>query len=527
MWPLIDQLVQQGVEQFFLAPGSRNTPLVLAVSNHPKAILHTHFDERGLGFYALGCALATAKPVAIIVTSGTAVGNLLPAVMEAHHSSIPLILLTADRPCELRDTAANQTTDQLKIFQNFVRFQCDLDISIPQPAVRSKAAQSVYRSLHPHPGPVHINCPAREPFFPHHCDWLQGSPIALEAAISSVCLPKELPSQGIILLGRTTESKIALQLAKELGWPVFADILSQARLEESECQIRHFDWLLHEAPAPACILHIGERLTSKKLLEWLTANPPSQYWHISANAHWQDPSHLITGRIHAHLADTHFVNQIDPHWLPRWKTLDRQIDSKLSPNSALFTETTVFQLLSQQRLEEWAIFLANSMPIREADWFLFPKLAKGFFANRGLSGIDGNIATIAGISRGLQAPVLAVIGDLTALHDLNSLALLKHRPIVLVISNNQGGGIFSHLPVANEPHFETLWAFSHPHSFAHAAQLFDIPYTLVDDAETWQAAISTALQHKTAQIIDNKTCRHTNAANHKLLRQQVKEAAIC
>ena len=147
MWPIIDQLVAQGVTDFFLAPGSRNTPLVLAASRHPKARLHFHYDERGLAFYAMGFSLAQGRPAAVITTSGSAVANLLPAAMEAHHSSIPLILLTADRPPELRDCSENQTTDQIKMFQNFVRFQFDLDSTMPEKAIRSKIAQGVFHSL--------------------------------------------------------------------------------------------------------------------------------------------------------------------------------------------------------------------------------------------------------------------------------------------------------------------------------------------------------------------------------------------
>ena len=519
MWTLIDQLVQQGVVDFFLAPGSRSTQLAVAISNHPKAKIHLHFDERGLGFFALGCANAKKKPVAVITTSGTAVGNLMPAVMEAHHSSTPLILLTADRPPELRDSSANQTTDQIKLFQNFVRWQFDLDNAMPKSAIRSKAAQSVYRSMYPHPGPVHINCPVREPLYPYVFDPIQAEALRIEVPVSQQCFKKELPAKGLILIGRTSETKEALVVAKKLGWPVFADILSNARLDDLSHQIRHFDWLLKEAPRPDYVLHFGERLTSKRVMEWLSQQPPKEFWHISTDAHWCDPSGLITGRVHASIASTNFHNEPDVNWLKNWQELDRAAEKKLAVPTDAFTETVAMHELKQLNLEDWAIFLANSMPIREADWFLFPTKAKGFYANRGLSGIDGNLATIAGLSVGLNAPILAIVGDLTALHDLNSLALLQKLPIVLIISNNQGGGIFSHLAVAKDPHFEKLWAFSHEHSFEHAAKLFKIPYSSVNDALSLKEITAKALSMKTAHIIEMRTCRQTNAASHQYLRE--------
>jgi 2-succinyl-5-enolpyruvyl-6-hydroxy-3-cyclohexene-1-carboxylate synthase len=517
MWELIDQLIQQGVEDFFLAPGSRSTQLAIAIASHPKAKIHLHFDERGLGFYALGCAVAKKKPSAIIVTSGTAVGNLLPAVMEAHHSSTPLILLTADRPPELRESGANQTTNQINIFQNFVRWQFDLEVNMEKKAIRSKAAQAVYRATTPHPGPVQLNCPAREPLYPFVMTKEESSPIHIEVPVASTCAPKEVPPRGLILIGRTTETKAALEVAKKLQWPVFADILSNARLEDDSCQIKHFDWLL----TVDCVIHFGERLTSKRLMEWLTKKPPIEYVHVSTDSHWIDPHQLLTNRIHAPISATNFHNQIDANWLKEWKELDRVTTEKFTDSTLPFTETAAMNVLKKMPFDNWAIFLANSMPIREADWFFFPESAKGFYANRGLSGIDGNIATIAGISVGLNSPVFAFIGDLTALHDINSLSLIAKLPVVLLISNNQGGGIFSHLSVATDPNFEKLWAFSHPHNFEHAAKLFSIPYTVVNEASGLDEAVNNALKSKTAHIIEMSTCRKTNAGAHKKLREAV------
>jgi 2-succinyl-5-enolpyruvyl-6-hydroxy-3-cyclohexene-1-carboxylate synthase len=518
---LIEQLIAQNVRWFFLAPGSRSTPLAIALARHPDVRLHRHFDERGLAFSAAGFGLGREAPAAIVVTSGTAVGNLTPAIMEAHHASIPLIILTADRPLELRETSANQTTDQCKIFQNFVRWQCEIDLSMPASAIRSKAAQAVFRSQFPHPGPVHINCPFREPLYNEKITLTSREPIHLATCASTVCVPRTLPSRGLCVIGRLPKRSdlgAVLAFAKKAQWPVFADILSNARILKSEEQIDHYDWLFGRAPpTPECVVHFGERPLSKRLMEWLSAHPPKQYIHISPHAHWVDPSALITERIMAPVPDAaaSFHVAPDPTWLQVWKALNH-----LPPIDPSFTETSAMRTLSQLPLQDWALFLGNSMPIREADWFLFPKACNAFFANRGLSGIDGNIATMHGLTLGLNGPVLGILGDVTTLHDLNSLALLRTspHPIILLISNNNGCGIFSHLSVAPDPHFETLFGFPHDLQFEEAARMFQLPYAAVDTNQRLEAAMRTALSEKKSWVIEMHTCRKNNHAQHKMMK---------
>jgi 2-succinyl-5-enolpyruvyl-6-hydroxy-3-cyclohexene-1-carboxylate synthase len=529
MWPFIDQLIQQGVSDFFFAPGSRSTPLAVAASRHPNARLHRHFDERGLGFYALGCALGKEAPVAVITTSGTAVGNLLPSVMEAHHASIPLLLLTADRPPELREASANQTSDQIKIFQNFVRFQFDLDPTMPEKAIRSKIAEAVFRARHPHPGPVHINCPFREPLYPPKSECNTGKPILLEAANSWPLPSKELLGKGIVMIGRLpkrSDIHAALAIAKKLKWPVFADLLSSARAFPSPEQIRHFDYLLGDAPKADCVLHFGDRFTSKRLMEWLVANPPQTYLHISSHSHWNDPFQLITARIHADVEAVSFYADTDPSWLKHWQEFDQEIDEQLNREKLPFTETCAMKQISEKDLGDWGIFLANSMPIREAEWFLFPERTKGFFANRGLSGIDGNIATIAGLSKGLECPILGIVGDLTALHDLNSLPLLRDLPVVLVVSNNDGCGVFSHLAVADDPQFEKLWGYSHGFSFREVAKMFCLHYSFTDSEHMFSECLKNALRMRKAHLLEVATSRIENIALHRHLRQICSRATI-
>jgi 2-succinyl-5-enolpyruvyl-6-hydroxy-3-cyclohexene-1-carboxylate synthase len=535
-WWIIDQLVQQGVRHFSIAPGSRNTPLVLAAAHHPKARVHVHYDERGAGFFALGLGKGAGIPAAVIVTSGTAVGNLLPCTMEAHHSNAPLILLTADRPPELIEAGANQASDQLKIFQNFTRGQIDLPTSgegVSERYVRSSLAHAVCLSLKT-PGPVQVNWHIRDPLFtPPFPSLPEGNKIELNMARSFPSNPVRLEGRGVIAIGRLpsrSDLKPILQLAKRLRWPVFGDILSNARLHPTEEQIRHFDWILKgEPPRGETILHFGERMASKKYLDWAVA---PRFIHVSPWPALQDPARNLTERVLADPAafcEAVEAKPADESWLALWKQLDAEVEEQTSAHfrdSHLCTEAHAFRALSEHFERDWALYLGSGMPIRDADHFCYPQTLKGFYSNRGLSGIDGNIATASGLSEGLQAPVAAWIGDQAALHDLNSLPLVAKTeyPVILIISNNFGSGIFSHLPIAkgaSTDHFERLFANAHAWQFGDAAKLFGLPYYKADSIAEFIAAWKEA---KTAsgiiELITSRTINYqfqqelTNSCSH-------------
>lgn len=491
---LIDQFLQQGVGHVCIAPGSRSTPLVLAAAEHPKAKLHVHYDERGLGFFALGLAKGTQEPVLVIVTSGTAVGNLLPSVMEAYHSHIPLIYLTADRPHELRDSGANQTCDQVKIFQPFVHWQTDLACDVSESAVRSIGAQAFF---HAKSGPVHLNCPFKEPLY-RPTSIVENKPIHLTFPTLSINSYRTDKAKGVILAGKfpkKEDTQAVLALAQRLKWPVLADILSNARCTPTPEQMRYFDW--NEKPSPEYVLHFGERMTSKKVLSWLKTLQ-TEYVHVSPYPTLQDPERILTGRVQADIASfcSVFEASYDPEWFSLWQDVE-----PLFEETGAFTEVHAMRQISNMLPPNFGVFLGNGMPIRDGDHFLFPKHCGGFFANRGLSGIDGNIATLAALSETM--PMLGFIGDQAALYDLNSLPLLKKtkHPVILIISNNFGGGIFHHLPVAASPHFETLWANSHSWRFQEAAKLFDLPFAAFESLQTLP---------KETTLIELVTDRHQN-----------------
>ncbi|MBS0604045.1 MAG: 2-succinyl-5-enolpyruvyl-6-hydroxy-3-cyclohexene-1-carboxylic-acid synthase [Verrucomicrobia bacterium] len=503
---LIDALIRQGVDYFCCAPGSRSTPLALAIANHPKAKRTVHFDERGVAFHAVGYGKATHRPAAVVATSGTAVGNLLPAVMEAYNDRVPLVLLTADRPPELRDCGANQTCDQVKLFQNHVRWQVDLpcpDERILDKYLAATISHAVAMTGACPSGPVHINCMFREPLFSHQIErefldrtvsfahpQLHPTDETIEFWASILCAKRE----GVILAGSSTidHSDAIFALADKLKWPVFADILASPRtFEKHPSLITHFDPILKLKTAinANAVIQFGDRFVSKTLSQWLDRQTPEFFLHVSEHTMRQDPTHLITHRVHA--SPQIFTRELlfalpeqeDASWLLQWAEWDQKCKQTLADffsSHTTLTEPGLIWEIASFLSEDWAMFLSNSMPIRDANQFFLPALRCGpIFGNRGVSGIDGNIATAAGIAQGSGRPTLAVLGDLSLLHDLTSLNYLAKvdHPIILCIVNNGGGGIFSFLPVSKRKEaFEEFIAASHELSFAPAAELFGIPY---------------------------------------------------
>lgn len=453
MAAIIDQLFLQGVKHFCISPGSRNAPLSLAASQYPHTV---HFDERSLSFYALGLAKGSKSPVAMITTSGSAVANLFPAIMEGFHSEIPLIFLTADRPHELRGTGANQTTDQVKLFAGHVVFQADLTSHLSEKAARSFAAEAVFQAINLK-GPVHLNIPFNEPLYAEKTP-LPGQKVEFPVAKISAT-PQKVPySKGLILLGEMEDPKAPLKLAKRLKWPVFADLLSNARKTPTEEQIP-FHSSIEKFPNPEFILHFGKQFISKKVLERFKNIPRM---HVSSSLKLQDPERDLKMRVLSDLetfCDT-FEGKRDPDWLKKFQNL------------AALKTSPFFENLPKNR----PIFFGNSLVIRGADQFFFPEPCPPIFGNRGVSGIDGNIATIAGLSEAFPEGIVGVIGDQTALHDLNSFALLKERNMLLIISNNYGGRIFEHLPAKHTPHLKKLFVHEHSFNFEGVAQMFDLPY---------------------------------------------------
>lgn len=535
---LIDQLIAHGIEHFCLSPGSRSTALALAVA-HSKVRCDTHYDERGLGFYALGIAKGSKKPVAIITTSGTGTGNLLPAVMEASNDHIPLVLLTADRPQELRDCSANQTTDQVKLFTSFMRWQADLSLSdhhLSPSFIAAAVGQALYLSQHLRPGPVHLNCMLREPFFS------SGDMAPEQMSVRRYASPDLVPSaqiiedwaeklsgkkNGLIIAGALPpdkDTKQLLSLAETLGWPIYADILSQLRTVQHPNVISYFEALVQAnwCKDVEAVLHCGGRTVSKNVMEWLKKQSPSLYLHIWEHSTLLDPHMIVTDRLQVssiHGLIDAVCPEPDPSWLSFWQEGNTNAGIALErffSEHPEITEPGIIPFIAQACAQGVQLFLANSMPIRDADKF-FPPLETpvALFGNRGVSGIDGNIATAVGIAQGTKQPLIALIGDLAFLHDMNSLSLLHGGPVCLIVVNNGGGGIFSFLPVHDKKEsFEKFFAGAHTYTFSQAASLFRIPYAAPHSTLELRECLIQFVEQNGPLFIELHTHREHNLKVH-------------
>ena len=554
---IIEELIRLGVEYFCIAPGSRSGPLVVAVAQNKRAKSCIHFDERGLAYYALGYTASSGKTACLIATSGTAAANFFPAIIEASKRKLPLIILTADRPPELRNTGANQTIDQVKIYGDYARFFFDLPCpaqEISLETVLTTVDQAVYRSRANFPGPAHINCMFRQPlepipekgFTPGNLKplsrWLKNSlPFTRYQSyekklplddIKRVASELNTIKRGIIAVGKLKdeeEEDSVLILARLLQWPVFVDITSGLRLKsDDERVIHYFDQLLLEPELlarykPDGVLHLGGRLTSSRWYEFIKKITPIPYITVLNHPLRNDPMHCVTTRVECSVS--HFCGVIKLFlkqrerniFTTRLKKASERVQQCLlarTKEAKSLTSDVLAQCVSMLPSQETGLFLANSMPIRIMD--MFAGINKNLCcvgANRGASGIDGTIASAIGFTNGLGKPCVALIGDLAFLHDLNSLALAKELkyPLVIIVINDHGGGIFSFLPIAAFPNvFEKYFAAPHTFSFEAAARMFQIAYTGVRTAREFADTYRGALEKKGTTIIEIEANRDEN-----------------
>ncbi len=532
---LLVELNRFGVEHICIAPGSRSTPLTLEAADNPNFTIHTHFDERGLGFMALGLAKASQSPVAVIVTSGTAVANLLPAVAEAKLTGEKLVLLTADRPIELVGCGANQAINQLGIFSQHV----SASLNLPSPSLNTSlkwlltSIDDVMFTQMQQSSAVHINCAFPEPLYSTgskseyqtYLDtviaWRKGNSTYTQRfnAFSAIEIPAIENKKGIVLIGSLPldQATAALSFAQKMGWPVLADSQSGVSSEWA-----HYDlWLSVENLAQqldSCdlIVQFGSRIISKRLNRWIESQvarrTPSQaveYWYVSdcssrnnqshlPQLHWVEPPKSWVARVET-------VGRVECGWASQLaikvERIHRYIqDSFLS--SATFDLNEVYLAVDiEQRANNVDIFLGNSLFVRLVD--MFGRLSHtDVFSNRGASGIDGVLATAAGVQRSRGNPLLVYIGDTSALYDLNSLALFTHtvQPTVIVITNNDGGAIFDILPVPRE-HRQTYYQMPHGYQFEHAARQFGLDYQQPKTLDQYQALVSAHFEHGRGTLV--------------------------
>ena len=565
---LMEELIRNGVDYFCISPGSRSAPLTASVASNPKAISFIHYDERGAAFHALGYVSATKRPCVLISTSGTAAANYFPAIIEASKKKLPLIVLTADRPPELRQTGADQTIDQVKIFGDYVRWQFDLPCptkEIKPQVVLTTIDQAVYRTKGVPAGPVHINCMFREPLAPvkaqeNYSQYLNdlrawqesGQPYTIYSSPkqSISTSQKQQINQairqirnGVIVVGKLSnslEQKAVLKLAEYLQWPIFPDITSGLRIGcDHQNVVSYFDQLLISEKFCMSlkidgVLHLGGRISSKRWYQFIEQVTPAQYIMVNNHPLRNDPLHCVSLRIEsdvvsfcdAMMGEKEVIQNLKH--VQKLKSASDKIHAlfdRLISQSKNLSEPSVTRLVTEHIPKDHGLFLANSMPIRDVDMYGHPLNAPVMIgANRGASGIDGTIATAAGFAVGLNKPVTLLIGDLAFLHDLNSLIMARAlaTPFVMIVLNNNGGGIFSFLPIAKATDvFEQYFGTPHNLTFESAAQLFKLNYAAPRTNADFIQEYERALKSKTATVIEIMSDRQQNSKIHQDIEKEV------
>ncbi len=565
---VVEELVRCGVERFCICPGSRSTPLTVAAARNTRAATVVCYDERAAGFYALGLARACGKPAAVITTSGTAAANLLPAVAESSVDKVPLILLTADRPPELSDTGANQTLNQPGMFAKFTRWQFDMpcpDEAVPPQMVLTTVDQAVYRAAGVYPGPVHLNWRFREPLEPADIEidrsytadisaWSKSdvpfttyehAKVAAGAdTVDAIVRLMNATDRGMVMVGRLdsqAQRNAVTSLIEKLGWCVYADITSGLRLGPCGTNvIRHFDQELlsdefNARSRPQFVLHLGKRTTSKRIGLFFTENRPEHYVVVKADPDRYDPVHAVTQHIQADVAG--FCSQLAEKISPR-QTGDfanfykakakaaQQIIAQHIEAEKNLSEPFVAREISARICDKAAMYVSSSMPVRDMD--LYSGSSDKYIpvgANRGISGIDGVIATACGFAAGHQRPITLLIGDLAFLHDVNSLALAARSeyPVTIVVINNHGGGIFDFLPISGAADvFEEFFATPHEFCFGGVCETFGLEHKAVTTKRQFTDAYVRAGGGSQSTVIEVAADRKTNLK----LRRDIKKAII-
>jgi len=556
----VDELARCGLRDACTSPGSRCAPLVLALTGEQRLRCHSHIDERCAGFFALGLAKASYRPVALTCTSGTAVAELLPAVVEAHEARVPLIVLSADRPPELRDIGAGQTIDQLKIFGGFAKwfFEVGAHETTAESVrwMRMLACRAYWTAVEGRPGVVHLNFALREPLVsdepprppsggrPDGRPLVTRSPtrgLVLEDA-ESLALPVAACRRGLLVAGRherdTPLGQAAAELCARAGWPLLADPLSGAR--RGEAAVAHYDALLRDSSfaanaKPDLVLRVGDLPTSKPLRIWLAGLRETPQVVIDAESCWHDPDMTLC-RVFALEPAAALAAldppRADPDWLALWRSADERaaeaIRGALAP--AGLSEPTVAAELGSLLSERSTLFVASSMPVRDIETF-WPARADPprVLCNRGANGIDGTVSSAFGAAAANDGPVVLLIGDVALAHDLGGLlaAARLALKLTIVLIDNDGGGIFDFLPVAKAPlalqddryreHIATPTGLD----FATAAQVYGLEHEPVGDIAGFRAALEHALAGPRSTLIQVKTERHANVELHRRVWEAV------
>jgi 2-succinyl-5-enolpyruvyl-6-hydroxy-3-cyclohexene-1-carboxylate synthase len=557
----VEELARCGLRHAVIAPGSRSTPLALALWRAPAIDATVVVDERSGGFFALGSAQATGSPVAVLCTSGTAAANLHPAVCEADEAGVPLIVLTADRPPELRDIGAGQTIDQLKLYGGAVRWFCEVGTHEADDDgllhVRSTACRAYAAARgEPRPGPVHLNLAWRDPLGPEPRpeDVTATSELALEGrgerpltAVPGGGAPapddallevmaghvRDRP-HGLIVCGRQLDRSLAepvAALARAAGYPILAEPTSQLRFgpHDRSLVISSYDAIARAQPGslePDLVLRFGELPTSKALRQWIARLPDCQQLVVDDSFGWKEPTRRAAVIIRVdpvtlatRLAEAMAARTPDA-WADSWTSADAAAGSAIAAildPEAHPTEPSVHARLGEIYGDGDVVYTASSMPIRDQEGFLGtgPQDVR-FLCNRGANGIDGLVSSGIGAAAASGCPTWILTGDLGLYHDMNALESLRAvaSPVRIVVFNNAGGGIFEFLPQAGEidrDEFEALFGTAVGVDPAGIAALHGIPHTRLEDLTELRAAAEQT------SVIEVPVDRRANVELHRRL----------
>lgn len=556
----VAELSNTGVRDVVISPGSRSTPIAMVMAEHPDLRIHVQVDERSASFFALGIAKATSKPVAILCTSGTAAANYYPAVIEASISRIPLIVLTADRPHELRDVGAPQAIDQLHLYGKNVKWF--VEMALPESTdemvryARTVCARATATAVRFPSGPVHLNFPLREPLIPILNEGIfemaERSSGYVDIQTGRISLSDENFAQigedlssyrkGIIVCGQIdnenfTEEVIAL--AQKLQFPILADPLSQLRSgnHNGEYIVDTYDTFLRnedtkEFLKPELIIRFGAMPISKALTIFIKENRSARQFVVDGGGGWREPSISASEMIYCEEAvfcenirkkvDT----QNDQTFVEKWNMVNDLTKEKMSSILKVeeLSEGKLFYQLAEMLPEGATLFVGNSMPIRDLDsFFHFNNKNIKVMANRGANGIDGIISTALGAAT-VSQPCYLVLGDLTFYHDLNGLlaAKLYQLNINILLINNNGGGIFSFLPQVNEPkNFEKLFGTPLDLDFSHVVEMYNGKFDRIKDWSHFSAVFLQNQNLEGLKVIEIETARERNLNEHRNLWKSV------
>lgn len=567
----VDELVRSGTRHAVISPGSRSTPLALLLAEHSSISTWLHVDERSAAFFALGLAKAKNEPVAILCTSGTAAANYYPAVVEAKLARVPLIVLTADRPHELRDSGAPQTIDQVRLFSTYPKWF--VDMALPEETEdmlhysRICASRAVANATDAPAGPVHVNFPFREPLLPNlslpslwESSRTDGSPFTTvvtgdrhvsETQLEQLGKKISRSSKGLIVCGPSDnleDQADIIALAEKLRFPVLTDPLSQLRTgtHDKALIIDSYDAFLRvkqfvEKYKPELIIRFGAMPVSKPLLLFIQNNPHCQQIIVDEGTGWRDPT--LSADYMVYVKPSTFCEKMgdiiqlqnkqeNEAWLRVWQevnSLTKNVILRSIKRSTLNEGQLMLEAVSMLP-DNALLFVGNSMPIRDLDTFLFTSEKQLVtMGNRGANGIDGIVSTALGASTHFKSSVL-VIGDLSFFHDLNGLlaAKLYNLNLTIVVVNNDGGGIFSFLPQAESklPYFEQLFGTPIGLDFHHAVEMYGGTFKRVRNWDEFRNVYKNSVNETGLHVIEVVTERQENVNIHRDIWSKVEKEIL-